>query len=386
LIKKDHDSSSAHLAIEKSKTSEQDKPALAEPIVDSASNVIRRRQIESESLKSFRLTRDPRNSFSIDLGAGVTVADARPIKHSAESGDKSNFKVSSSEPQMSWTNTQNSVVKSESINEDKSPESSSFQIVREYLFKMSGGLDRKYSESGDRCGEKNASVKKLANHKDESSEKDLKHNTNDAAKEPKIHNMGVSKECLSSVHDGLSSIPDHEKARLKSHGVEIFVFKSIKEYDEFYGTHHVQEKESGTMASLCEGKPPRIAVFEKYLDGTSIEDGTRCNRQALVRHEIGHAISHLEGLPVAHDVQFQTTFKNEFLALSDEDKQRLRQEIGTKEHQGKLWRYFGGAEKEEVYEEMYAMATGGGSDPYIAERLKHYFPKTVDYMRHEYEK
>jgi hypothetical protein len=56
-----------------------DKPPAGMPITEKADNTIQQRFQEREALKVYRFTRDPNNSFSIDMGDGSEVKDKRPL-------------------------------------------------------------------------------------------------------------------------------------------------------------------------------------------------------------------------------------------------------------------------------------------------------------------
>ena len=66
-------------SIEKQSVKPGDKPPAGTPITEKADNTIQQRLQEREALKAYRLTRDPNNAFSIDMGNGSEVKDKRPV-------------------------------------------------------------------------------------------------------------------------------------------------------------------------------------------------------------------------------------------------------------------------------------------------------------------
>jgi hypothetical protein len=257
----------------------------------------------------------------------------------------------------------------ETVAGDKSSEVDSMRIVQDYLSKLTAAPAKEFYENSD--NETFSLNWKVSNRHDEGLEKDLKHKGE--TKELRCHNMGASAECLSSVQKGLASIPAHIRAELESSGVEVYVFKSIADYDKAFGTHKAQDGGNGAESVFDSSvHPPRIAVFENYLDGTPIKNSARCSPEGLVRHELGHAISSLKGY---RHPDFETTLSEEALKLPEKDKKFLMREIGTREHPGPLYRYFGTESKDETYAEMFAMVTGGASDPFYRDNIEPLFSK-----------
>jgi hypothetical protein len=69
----------AEHSIEKQSVKPGDKPPAGTLITEQADNVIQQRLKAREALQAFRPTRDPSNSFRIDMGDGSEVKDTRPI-------------------------------------------------------------------------------------------------------------------------------------------------------------------------------------------------------------------------------------------------------------------------------------------------------------------
>jgi hypothetical protein len=72
-----------------------DKPVAGAPITRKADNATQQRLKEREALQAFRLTKDPNNSFSIDMSDGTAVTDKRPISGTPKhhTFDKANHSV-----------------------------------------------------------------------------------------------------------------------------------------------------------------------------------------------------------------------------------------------------------------------------------------------------
>jgi hypothetical protein len=71
--------------IEKQSVKPGDKPPAGTPITEKSDNAVQQRLQQREALSAYRLTKDPNNAFSIDMGNGAEVKDKRPLL-SSESG------------------------------------------------------------------------------------------------------------------------------------------------------------------------------------------------------------------------------------------------------------------------------------------------------------
>ncbi|HEY9786230.1 MAG TPA: hypothetical protein V6D17_12555 [Candidatus Obscuribacterales bacterium] len=227
----------------------------------------------------------------------------------------------------------------------------------------------------------------LARRPEEKSEAEDRSKQHDVTR-VKVENRGASLDYARTVEGGLSTLPDTIAKELDRNGVKVYVFKDINSYDRAFGSHQAILPHASDAPSLFDksANPPRIAVFEYLGDGAPLKEFERYDPAGLPRHEVGHAHDFLNHYLSATDSGFKGTFLSELEEMSPAKMRQLRQDIGTAENPGPLWRYLSRRSRDEFYAECFAVATGGGSDKHAEQLLRFYFPKTLHYVGKELKK
>jgi len=190
-----------------------------------------------------------------------------------------------------------------------------------------------------------------------------------------IANRGASPEYAKEVQKGLDSLPPYVKDELAKHHVEIYVFKNIDEYNKAFPGHKGGSADAGGMFDKSDPKHPRIAVFEDTPDGKPVK-GYGYDPAGLLRHEVGHAHSFFNGYQGAMDLH--TALGKEANQIKNDDPNKAQKMVYDCLH-GALKYYF--SNPDEMYAEMFAMATGGGSNPVADAYMMMYFANTIKYER-----
>ena len=205
-----------------------------------------------------------------------------------------------------------------------------------------------------------------------------------AAKAPEggllYFNQGVSSDVSNTITKAIMDLPAKVKDQLSAQNTQVYAFKDIREYDKYFGTHVSEQVVDGNRlaakdaASLNEpnAHPPRIAIFEKNMDGEPISKYE--DIAGLTRHELGHIITN----PMLPPPDLSGNWDRDLAVNVANEARNVPNSLRT----GLLSHYFHGPA--EIYAETFAIANGGGSNKAEDAVLQRYFPKTIAYLKNEF--